>query len=182
MRKILSFFVVWTMVVSMYALEVNNLRTQAYTNPIGIDISVPSFSWQLSSIERGVMQTSYSIKISIERDFSDIVWESGTIESSQSVDVQTTGFTPQARTRYYWQVSVTDNKGNAATSEELAYFEIGLKTTTAWNKSKSLSTIFKAIKSQTLTCHLLPLNYHLSPLNSLKVSTFREVKKGLCDS
>ena len=136
MRKFWSFFVVWVMVLSMHALEVNNLRTQAYTNPIGIDIIVPSFSWQLSSQERSVMQTSYSIKISKERDFSDVVWESGTVESSQSADVQTSGFTPQARTRYYWQVTVTDNKGNAATSTESAYFEIGLKDATAWDRSR----------------------------------------------
>lgn len=108
--------------LSMYALEVNNLRTQAYTNPIGIDIAIPSFSWQLSSAERGVMQTSYSIRISTERDFNNIEWESGVVESSQSADVQATGFTPKARTRYYWQVTVTDNKGNTSTSTERAYF------------------------------------------------------------
>ena len=136
MNRFLSLIALWAVSLSMFALEVNNLRTQAYTNPIGIDISSPSFSWVLSSTERGVMQTSYSIKVSTERDFSDIVWESGTVESSQSVDVATTGFTPKVRTRYYWQVTVTDNKGNAATSTELAYFEIGLRTTTAWNKSK----------------------------------------------
>ena len=136
MRKFWSFFVLWVMVVSMHALEVNNLRTQAYTNPIGIDITVPSFSWQLSSRERGVMQTSYSIKISKERDFSVVVWESGTVESNQSADVQTTGFTPQGRTRYYWQVTVTDNKGNAATSTELAYFEVGLMDATAWDRAR----------------------------------------------
>ena len=120
----------------MYALEVGHLKTQAYTNPIGIDLTTPSFSWVLSSSERNVMQTSYSIRVSTERDFSDVVWESGTIESDQSADVQATGFTPQARTRYYWQVTVTDNKGNAATSTERAYFEVGLKNTSAWNRAK----------------------------------------------
>ena len=136
MKRIIPFLVLWTLSMSMYALEVNNLRTQAYTNPIGIDIAIPSFSWQLSSAERGVMQTSYSIRISTERDFNNIEWESGVVESSQSADVQATGFTPKARTRYYWQVTVTDNKGNTSTSTERAYFEIGLKATTAWNKSK----------------------------------------------
>ena len=127
----------WAMVITAsFALEVNNLRTQAYVNPIGIDISTPSFSWMLSSTERGVTQVSYSIVVSTERDFSNVVWESGTVESSQSADVQATGFSPKARTRYYWQVTVTDNKGNAATSTERAYFEIGLKTVSAWNRAK----------------------------------------------
>jgi alpha-L-rhamnosidase len=52
------------MTISPFALEVNNLKTQAYTNPIGIDITTPSFSWMLSSTGRGVMQVSYNIKVS----------------------------------------------------------------------------------------------------------------------
>ena len=136
MKRFILFATVCFVAISMFALEVNNLKTQAYTNPIGIDITTPSFSWMLSSTERGVVQVSYNIKVSTERDFSDVVWESGTIESNQSTDVQATGFSPKARTRYYWQVTVTDNKGNAATSQERAYFETGLKTATAWNSAK----------------------------------------------
>ena len=136
MRRILLLITSCFIAISLFALEVNNLKTQAYTNPIGIDISTPSFSWMLSSTERGVMQVSYNIKVSTERDFSDVVWESGVIESAQSTDVQASGFSPKARTRYYWQVTVTDNKGNVATSTERAYFEIGLKASTTWNRAK----------------------------------------------
>ena len=136
MKRLLLLATLWFATICLFALEVNNLKTQAYTNPVGIDITTPSFSWMLSSTERGVMQKSYSIRVSTERDFSDVVWESATIESDQSTDVQATGFSPKARTRYYWQVTVTDNKGNAATSTERAYFEIGLKTATAWNRAK----------------------------------------------
>lgn len=103
MKRFLLLATLWSAAASLFALEVNNLKTQAYTNPIGIDLTTPSFSWVLSSSERNVMQKSYSIRVSTERDFSDVVWESGTIESDQSADVQATGFTPQARTRYYWQ-------------------------------------------------------------------------------
>ena len=136
MKRFFLLMGLWAVSVCMFALEVNNLRTQAYTNPIGIDITTPSFSWMITSTERGVMQTSYSIKVSADREFGDIVWESGTVEGDQSADVQATGFTPKARTRYYWQVTVTDNKGNTAVSTERAYFEIGLKNATAWNRAK----------------------------------------------
>lgn len=123
------------MALGMSALEVKNLRTQAYVNPIGIDISTPSFSWILSSQERNVMQQSYSIKVCTDRDMQNVAWESGEVESDCSADVEAKGFTPIARTRYYWQVTVKDNKGNTATSTERAYFETGLKTTSAWGKS-----------------------------------------------
>ncbi len=126
--------------VSGLALEVSHLKTEGYTNPIGIDLSTATLSWMLSSDQRGVLQQSYSIRISTDRDFGDVVWESGTIESTQSIHVQAKGFTPKARTRYYWQVTVSDNKGNTATSTEPAYFETGLKSETAWNKSKWIKT------------------------------------------
>ena len=134
MKKIFLLTVCLAMAMCVRALEVTNLKTQAYVNPIGIDITNPTFSWVLSSDERNVMQTSYAIRISKDRDFQEVVWESGTIESDQSADVPTK-FTTAARTRYYWQVTVTDNKGNTATSTERAYFETGLKTTSAWGKS-----------------------------------------------
>ena len=136
MRKLSLLATIWFVTIRMFALDVTNLRTQAYTNPIGIDLTTPSFSWVITYSERIIMQTSYSIKVSTERDFGDVVWESGVVESGQSADVLATGFSPKARTRYYWQVTVTDNKGNAATSLESAYFEVGLKTATAWNRAK----------------------------------------------
>lgn len=118
------------------ALEVNNLKTQAYTNPVGLDISTPIFSWMLSSTERNVIQAAYSIVVSTDRDFKDVVWESGEIQSDQSTNVQAKGFSVKARTRYYWQVTVTDNKGNTAVSTERAYFEIGVKNAISWNRCK----------------------------------------------
>ena len=85
MKRFILLVTVCFVAISMFALEVNNLKTQAYTNPIGIDITTPSFSWMLSSTERGVVQVSYDIKVSTERDFSDVVWESGTIESANQL-------------------------------------------------------------------------------------------------
>ncbi len=90
------------------ALEVNNLKTQSYTNPVGLDISTPMFSWMLSSTDRNVVQTSYSIVVSTDREFKDVVWESGEIQSDQSTNVQAKGLSVTARTRYYWQVSLCD--------------------------------------------------------------------------
>ena len=135
MKKLLLPLCLLMIAISMQALEVKNLRTQATINPIGIDIQSPSLSWMLESNQRGVMQTSYSIRIATDAGFANVVWESGQVESDQSSDVQTS-FAPAARTRYYWQVSVTDNKGNTATSTEKAYFETGLMGADGWGATK----------------------------------------------
>ncbi|MEJ8768127.1 family 78 glycoside hydrolase catalytic domain [Prevotella sp. HCN-7019] len=116
-----------------HALTVEKLRTLSLTNPVGID-KAPTFSWILQSDERGVMQKSYRIIVCSDSDCSNIVWDSGVVESDQSVMVSPNHtFAPS--TRYYWKVTVTDNKGNEATSTEKAYFETGLMGT-GWDGAK----------------------------------------------
>ena len=126
MVKRLFFLVPCLMALSAFALDVVNLRTEDYHNPVGIDRSTIHLSWQLQSEQRGVLQTSYSLQIASDAAFGNVVWESGVVNSDQSVDVEANGFNPAAETRYYWRVIVTDNKGETATSTEKAYFETGL--------------------------------------------------------
>ena len=121
--------------VSAFALDITGLRTEDYRNPVGIDKSPIHFSWQLQSEQRGVMQISYSLQIATDAAFGNVVWESGTVNFDQSVYVEASGFTPAAQTRYYWRVTVSDNKGETATSTERAYFETGLMRADAWNST-----------------------------------------------
>lgn len=135
MKKVLILLMcMFTM--SAFALEVTDLRTEDYRNPVGLDQSTIRLSWVLQSNLRSVMQTSYSVQIATDATFGNIVWESGTVNSDQSVDVVANGFTPSAETRYYWRVTVTDNKGETATSTEKSYFETGLMTENAWSNTK----------------------------------------------
>ena len=43
--------------------SVKKLQVEYLTNPIGLDITVPRFSWQLESAERGVKQIAYQITV-----------------------------------------------------------------------------------------------------------------------
>ena len=136
MGKRLFFLLSCLMALPAFALEVTNLRTEDYHNPVGIDRSSIHLSWQLQSEQRGVMQTSYSVQIATDALFGNVVWESAVVNSDQSVDVEAKGFTPAAETRYYWRVTVSDNKGEKATSTEKAYFETGLMSTDAWSSTR----------------------------------------------
>ena len=108
------------------ALTVDGLRVEAMKNPDVIDVSVPRFSWILHSDERGTMQTAYRIVITSDVKGTRIVWDSGTVASDQSVGVPANGVKLLPSRRYYWSVTVTDNKGKKAKSKEKAYFETGL--------------------------------------------------------
>ncbi len=112
--------------MSMQALTVSGLHTQHLTNPVGIDETAPIFSWMLESTNRGVEQVSYQIQVATDAAMGAIAWDSGVVESSVSTGVKAEGFNPSPSTRYYWKVTVTDNKGETATSTQRAYFETGL--------------------------------------------------------
>lgn len=122
---------------TIMALTVDNLRVQALRNPSGIDTKTPQFTWQLHSQERGVLQTAYRLVITSDHDGADVVFDTGNVESSASANVTIAGAPLQAATRYYWHVTVSDNKGQTATSNETAYFETGLMDT-GWSNAKWL--------------------------------------------
>ena len=107
-----------------WALDVNNLRVMHLTNPSCVD-DTPTFSWQLQSDERGTVQTAYQIVVTSDAEGEEVVWDSGRQQSSQSVNV-TGNMSLQPSTRYYWHVTVEDNKGHEASSAESAYFDTGL--------------------------------------------------------
>ncbi|MBP5770427.1 MAG: family 78 glycoside hydrolase catalytic domain [Bacteroidaceae bacterium] len=121
--------------VGAFALTVDNLRVQALRNPSGIDQSSLQFTWQLQSAERGVVQTSYHLVLTTDAAGEDVIFDSGVVQSSQSVGVEVRSLSLQPARRYFWHVTVQDNKGQTATSKETAYFETGLMGT-GWSGAK----------------------------------------------
>ena len=49
--------------LSADALTVGTLRMQYLPEPIGIDVKMPAFSWQLVSDKRATMQQSYQVEV-----------------------------------------------------------------------------------------------------------------------
>ena len=136
MKKVLLSLLLAAMCsASTWAFTVDNLRVEALRNPAGIDVQEPHFTWQLSSEERGVVQTSYQLVVTTDAAGADVVYDSGVIESSESVNVPARGIALQPATRYFWHVTVSDNKGNTVTSTEAASFETGLMTL-GWSGAK----------------------------------------------
>ena len=125
MNKILTVLLCSLLSVQAFALSVGDLRVMTARNPQGVD-ATPEFYWKLTSDERGVMQTAYRLVITSDAAGADVVWDSGLVSSAQSVGVPATGAQLLPSTRYYWHVSVTDNKGHEAQSSETAYFDTGL--------------------------------------------------------
>lgn len=105
---------------------IQDFRISYRKNPIGMD-EAPRFSWKLVSGKRDVVQKYYQIQVIHQ---GKMVWDSGCVESSQSVLVPFRGEKLQPMTDYQVQVSVWDNYGELG--QEQGSFETGLMDQENW--------------------------------------------------
>ena len=124
-------------IAASQSLKVESLKTEHLESPLGVDKTNPRLSWRMVSADEGAAQGAFrllvgrdSLKVS---EGSGDVWDSGKQQSSQ-MSVRYGGETLQPRTRYYWQVAVTDEQGREVKSE-VASFETGKMSIGAWEGS-----------------------------------------------
>ncbi|QIA08656.1 glycoside hydrolase family 78 protein [Draconibacterium halophilum] len=119
--------------------EVSKLVCEYHTNPLGIDVLKPRLSWQLVSDAQNVKQSAYEIRVA--ESASDLskkgeqIWNSGKVESDQSVNVIYGGPAPESMQRFYWQVRIWDNNGKASKWSNPTYWEMGILEPEQWNAS-----------------------------------------------
>ncbi|MEP7109164.1 MAG: family 78 glycoside hydrolase catalytic domain [Ferruginibacter sp.] len=111
-----------------------DLSAEHKNNPIGIDVLHPRLSWKLKSTSLNVMQTAYSIRVATANNFSKktIVWESGKINSDESVLLPYQGPALISGKRYYWQVKVWEADNKESAWSESAFWEMGLLKPDDW--------------------------------------------------
>ena len=114
---------------------IGNLLCEYRTNPLGIDVTTPRLSWQMATDRKGARQTAYRVLAAsapdrLKEGQADL-WDSGKIESDQSVHVVYAGTKLTSRQRVYWQVTVWDENGKSSTGDS-AWFEIGLLRRSDW--------------------------------------------------
>jgi len=113
-----------------------NLLCEYTVNPLGIDVLHPRFSWELRHSERGRTQSAYQILVAttrenLLRDVGD-AWDSGKVESCDSVNIEYQGKPLESRKTYYWKVRWWDDKGQVSPYSEIATFETGLLRQNEW--------------------------------------------------
>ena len=113
-------------------LKADNLLVENRSNPLGIDVALPRFSWQLDVAKRNEMQSAYRIQVSSKPNFGAAVWDSGQITSDSSVLVTYKGPALQSGKRYYWRVKVWDNHGAASPWSVGAWWQMALINSADW--------------------------------------------------
>ena len=118
------------------AAEVQELRCEYRTNPIGVDILAPRLSWIIKSDRRGEVQTGYRVLVAstperLARDQGDL-WDSGQVTSDRQNQVEYAGKPLESRMRYYWKAQVWDKRGSPSAWSETATWTMGLLAPEAW--------------------------------------------------
>jgi alpha-L-rhamnosidase len=118
------------------------LRCESMSEPLGIGVLRPRLSWLLADAGRGTKQFAYQIRVAGSAanlsQGSLNVWDSGRVESSDSVNVSYAGPALVSRRRYYWQVRVWDQTGHASDYSQPSWWEMGLLSPEDW-KAKWIS-------------------------------------------
>jgi alpha-L-rhamnosidase len=101
------------------------LRCEYFTNPLCIDARRPRLSWWVNDPRRGARQTAYQVVV-------DNFWDSGKVESDQSVHVVYSGPELKSRQRCEWRVRTWDMNGEPSPWSEIAFWEMGLLDRRDW--------------------------------------------------
>ena len=118
------------------ALRVDRPQCEYQDQPLGIDHSAPRLSWTLESDARGQKQTAYRVLVArsaetLHSDRGDL-WDSGRVESAQSVNIPYAGEALASGQRCHWKVMTWGVEGAASAWSAPSFWEMGLLKPSDW--------------------------------------------------
>ena len=166
---------------------ITNLTCENLKNPIGINTLQPGFSWINKSSRQGASQTAYQILVAGNLRFLNEkdadYWNSGKIESDNSLFISYQGKTLTPGQFFYWKVRTWDENGNATQWSAPSHFGIGLlneknwkanyiglKTEAGYRECPQFHNSFNVEeKGAKIILHVNSLGYHEVYLNGNKI-------------
>ena len=134
-RQIFGLLFVASMSLSVHSEPVH-LRCENRESPLGIDATLPRFSWQSDDKQRDWRQFAYEILVGSTAhqvlDGNPDVWDSGKQLSSESVGIPYGGPQLESSRRYYWSVRVWDAGWKESSLAKPSWWEMGLLRKTDW--------------------------------------------------
>ena len=121
----------------------HDLRCEYLVNPLGIDAQVPRLSWKLNDSRRGAVQAAYQVLVASSEErlaaHEGDLWDSGRIDSDQSVHVEYGGKSLGSRQQCFWKVRTWDGEGKSSSWSPTAFWEMALLRPKDWS-AKWIST------------------------------------------
>lgn len=104
------------------------LTTDRLAGPMGLDDPRPVFAWKIVDPMQGARQSAYRIVVATDAQYSSLVWDSGKVQSDQSLGVRYAGKPLEPARRYFWRVQVWNKSGAQYPTSPTAGWETGLMT------------------------------------------------------
>ena len=119
----LTLYSVQAQPISIIQLEVDKL-----INPVALDSENPDFSWIIKSDDFNLNQTHYQVFVAKDKVFSknSLVWDSGKVNSSESLYIKYQGNPLEYATKYYWTVKVWTNQSSRPKQSKISWWTTGL--------------------------------------------------------
>ena len=141
MKKLALAFCLTFLVSCAFAADLTptNLKCEYRVDPMGIDVTAPRLSWILTPTDpakRDLGQSAYQILVAsspekLAAEEADL-WDSGQVESNETLNVPYDGKSLASFTRCYWKVRVWDQDGKASPWSSSAVWSMGILTTEEW--------------------------------------------------
>jgi len=110
------------------------LTADYMTDPVGIDMPRPRLAWKLAFPERGAVQRAWQVQAAAAPDGfgGRLLWDSGRVDTADSVHVPYGGPALAPGQRVYWRVRAWNGAGAASSWSMPGYFEAGLVRPAEW--------------------------------------------------
>ena len=110
--------------------RVIDMKCEGLTAPLGIDTTVPHFSWKHVLSHNGERQTAYEIQVAsdslaLANGRADL-WSSGRVKSDDQVMVPYQGAALQEQQLCYWRVRTWDERGKRSPWSGIERFAVGI--------------------------------------------------------
>lgn len=115
------------------AIRPERLRCEYAAEPLGVETPRPRLSWQCAAVDeaaRGLVQSAFRVLVAssaerLARDEGDL-WDSGRVESPESLAIEYDGLPLGARMQVWWKVRLWDGEGRASDFSAPASFTMGV--------------------------------------------------------
>lgn len=148
-----------------------DLKCEYNINPLGVEVETPRLSWKMKSNQRGAAQSAYRISAATSEELlnkgNPDLWDSGKIESDQSIQIEYKGKPLKSGMRVCWNVQAWDENGNELPISETAFWEMGLLNKSDWKAKWIGSPELDSWKGQEL----------LSPLFRKEFQADKKIKR-----
>lgn len=133
---VLAFVILLTPLFADSPLQPAELTCEYLQNPLGIDTGTPHFSWKFTSTAKNQIQMTYEIIVadnpeSVAR-LEGNVWQTGKVNSGQSIHVVFDGSALKPFTKYYWRVRVYNGENQVSEWSQTAWFETAMLDPADW--------------------------------------------------